>query len=668
MPNWKSYESSVRLLSAIIAAHPGLKLNYDEVSKYLGGGSNYKQVWDRMSRINKHAKTLRDAVDHGQDPMTVELNDTAQGGKPKPSDSTHSGEAISARFGGDCTMSAIENRFRRIKSDAKLINDALAHGTDPILLPIGGDDAARPKKSNETAKFCGEGVKPKSIMNYYQSYIKAEVNMIKEKVENGQVLLFPDGNGQIDNPFRTSSITRFHFVKLFIAAYSIKALAKVVEIAKFYGDGANKKAIQNFLFKHYKFEISMIKDDVENGREPSEPGAKEIQKHMGEDITVPALRWQFTVSIRPDAKRLQEARAAGIDCQTIVLNGPGNAIRTNFGSDVTAGALQVAVCREITPKVKLIKATVAAGGDPKDLNLVGDFKSNDLHRYFGSDVSINALQIAMRRHINPKIKALRDHVAAGGDAKDFVLDGDVSTQGRSFDIWFLAQHIFQELTIYGINFLLGLATHMGSDVTADQLKWQFRRYKAGAKLQQAAVTAGRDPKDVNVDVNVKGEVSAPSSSAIAGSYQQGASGKAISTRFERMRKEPCWDLTINTSAGDGSKSTPNKRTPNKAKGTPSEKMKTDVGSDSDAGDFFTPSKKASIKKVQAGRVSKTKSTPRSKSVKSYAEEEDDEEEDGLAVKDEAEEMTFDSNSNHDAYEHDNGYTEVGQNFYDIDEA
>jgi hypothetical protein len=29
MPNWKSYESSVRLLSAIVAAHPGLKLNYD---------------------------------------------------------------------------------------------------------------------------------------------------------------------------------------------------------------------------------------------------------------------------------------------------------------------------------------------------------------------------------------------------------------------------------------------------------------------------------------------------------------------------------------------------------------------------------------------------------------------------------------------------------------
>lgn len=28
MPNWKTYESSVRLLSAILAAHPDLKLNY----------------------------------------------------------------------------------------------------------------------------------------------------------------------------------------------------------------------------------------------------------------------------------------------------------------------------------------------------------------------------------------------------------------------------------------------------------------------------------------------------------------------------------------------------------------------------------------------------------------------------------------------------------------
>lgn len=38
MPNWKTYESSVRLLSAIIAAHPGLKLNYDAIAREYGDG------------------------------------------------------------------------------------------------------------------------------------------------------------------------------------------------------------------------------------------------------------------------------------------------------------------------------------------------------------------------------------------------------------------------------------------------------------------------------------------------------------------------------------------------------------------------------------------------------------------------------------------------------
>ena len=125
-----------------------------------------------MNRISKHAKTLRDAVDNGDDPMTAELNDTAaQGGKPKPSGTqqhcrvfilsfsahkhkvhpflifTDAAKAISAGFGGDCTMSAIENRFRRIKSDAKLINKALAHGIDPFSLPIGGEDGSTSKPS-----------------------------------------------------------------------------------------------------------------------------------------------------------------------------------------------------------------------------------------------------------------------------------------------------------------------------------------------------------------------------------------------------------------------------------------------------------------------------------------------------------------------------------------
>jgi hypothetical protein len=57
---------------------------------------------------------------------------------------------VSKSFGGDCTTSAIANRFRRIKSDAKLINDALANGIDPITLPTGGADfQVPPSRANK---------------------------------------------------------------------------------------------------------------------------------------------------------------------------------------------------------------------------------------------------------------------------------------------------------------------------------------------------------------------------------------------------------------------------------------------------------------------------------------------------------------------------------------
>jgi hypothetical protein len=50
-----------------------------------------------------------------------------------------------------------------------------------------------------------------------------------------------------------------------------------------------------------------------------------------------------------------------------------------------------------------------------------------------------------------------------------------------------------------------MAKFIGSDCTKGALEWQFRRYKAGAKLQMAAVAAGQDPKNINVDVNPQGK-------------------------------------------------------------------------------------------------------------------------------------------------------------------
>jgi hypothetical protein len=53
--------------------------------------------------------------------------------------------------------------------------------------------------------------------------------------------------------------------------------------------------------------------------------------------------------------------------------------------------------------------------------------------------------------------------------------------------------------------ILDMTKFIGSDCTKGALEWQFRRYRAGAKLQIAAVKAGQDPKNINVDVNPQGK-------------------------------------------------------------------------------------------------------------------------------------------------------------------
>ena len=107
-----------------------------------------------------------------------------------------------------------------------------------------------------------------------------------------------------------------------------------------------------------------------------------------------------------------------------------------------------------------------------------------------------------------------------------------------------------------------------------------------------------------------------------------------------MKKEPYWDLSINTEAGGTpSSATPRKRGP---KATPKKQnMKAENGSDSsDDGDDFSPTKKkAPLNKVHSGRIAKTTPT-RGKSVKSYVEV--DEEDDDMAVKDEADARSFNS--------------------------
>jgi len=61
MPNWKSYESSVRLLSAVLAAHPELRLNYGEVAKFYGD-CTASSLDHRFRPIKKEAQKMREEM------------------------------------------------------------------------------------------------------------------------------------------------------------------------------------------------------------------------------------------------------------------------------------------------------------------------------------------------------------------------------------------------------------------------------------------------------------------------------------------------------------------------------------------------------------------------------------------------------------------------------
>jgi hypothetical protein len=94
--------------------------------------------------------------------------------------------------------------------------------------------------------------------------------------------------------------------------------------------------------------------------------------------------------------------------------------------------------------------------------------------------------------------------------------------------------------------------------------------------------------------------------AIAREYGDGVTGKAVSERFVRLKREPEWDLSNSVTENGGAKATPRKRaTP--AKPRSSKKKSVEVSDDDDEDINETPSKKfkGSLNKTMSGRVTKT---------------------------------------------------------------
>jgi hypothetical protein len=153
--------------------------------------------------------------------------------------------------------------------------------------------------------------------------------------------------------------------------------------------------------------------------------------------------------------------------------------------------------------------------------------------------------------------------------------------------------------------------------------------------------------------------------AIADKYGEDCTAKAVSTRFERLKKEPGW-LTNNPSGSNGASNGTGNGTPKKT-ATPRKKKAAVAEGDSNEDDDeeflekkFTP-KKSALNKTQGGRVAKPKTPSKNNSFASMPIEVGSEEDENI--------IKTEPISNGHANGHGNGHMEIddeddGGQFYD----
>ncbi|KAF7872419.1 hypothetical protein EAF04_003340 [Stromatinia cepivora] len=317
MPNWKTYEATVRLLSAIVAAHPGLKLDYAETSKYYGDESNYHQIWTRMSGIKRNAEQLRKAVEAGVNASTVNFEDGVNVRKGIiaehkllffvfcPSSTLHITHftcslprfyidfrvEISVRFGGDCTASALENRFRRLKSDAKLINAAVAKGEDPISMNVGDTDGnVACKGKGAISELMGSATPASHIQSQHRETIKP----LGERL-----IAMRDAGEDCKDVDLTDLGTRRY--KAVIAAKT--------------GSDVTPHGIKAQFTRSFKVLAARQDALFDAGKDPKDASLDnlEVAKYMGSDVTALAVKMQYNTKIRVLSRRQIAMVGAGKD-------------------------------------------------------------------------------------------------------------------------------------------------------------------------------------------------------------------------------------------------------------------------------------------------------------------------------------------------------------------
>ncbi|TGO70383.1 hypothetical protein BOTNAR_0001g00590 [Botryotinia narcissicola] len=453
MPNWKTYEATVRLLSAIVAAHPNLKLDYAAISKYYGDESNYQQIWRGMNGIKRNAESLRKAVDAGLNASTVNLENDFSVKK-----------AISVRFGGDCTASALDNRFRRLKSDAKLINAAVAKGEDPILMNVGDTNGEVACKGRAISVLMGSATPASHI----QSQLRETIKPLGERL-----IAMRDAGEDCKDVDLTDLGTRRY--KAEIAAKMGSDVTPISVKAQFSRSFRVLAARQNALCAVGK-DLKDASLDKLGSQQKSE-----VAKYMGSDVTPTAIKMQYNATIRVLSRRQIALFDAGKDPLDVSLNNPKGETARIMELDTTASFQKNHFRRTVKLLGNCQMSMLAAGKDSKDASLDGLGK---IFAIMGSDVTVDAI----KQQIGKRIKVLGSRQtkmrAAGQDPINVDLEGLMPSKKEKGE----------------------MDRHMG-DCTAPGLRFQFdTRYKVIAKRQKAMLAAGKNPSTVDVVTVGKTEV------------------------------------------------------------------------------------------------------------------------------------------------------------------
>ncbi|KAI9725844.1 MAG: hypothetical protein M1828_002473 [Chrysothrix sp. TS-e1954] len=69
--DWKSQESFSRLLAAVVASQPDMKLNYKKIAEMFGNGATYDAIEGRFRIVRKDAMSLRSQADGCDIPATA---------------------------------------------------------------------------------------------------------------------------------------------------------------------------------------------------------------------------------------------------------------------------------------------------------------------------------------------------------------------------------------------------------------------------------------------------------------------------------------------------------------------------------------------------------------------------------------------------------------------